>query len=365
MNDKKEILTVLGGGESGVGAAVLGKTKGMQVFLSDMGDISDHYREILDSEGIEYETGHHTEERILEADVVVKSPEYRPAPLLSVKSWRKGFPSFPKLSSQRDTPTQKWCASRGATAKPPLPCLPTTSSRRQGLNVGLAGNVGRSLAYQVARADHDYYVIELSSFQLENMYDFKADIAVIMNITPDHLDRYDNKMENYAAAKFRILRNQTGDDWFIYWKDDDPVIKQQLEQVQTEAMQLPFSELQEDGNAACVDDGIVRFVTPREVWDIPRDRLAPSWPPQPIQLHGRRPLRIHPQHPQGGYPPCPRELRGSGAPPRIRGHHRRSPLCQRLQGHQRQLHLVCSRKHDRTHRADPRRQGTKETIIPK
>ncbi len=272
MNEKKEILTVLGGGESGVGAAVLGKTKGMQVFLSDMGDISDHYREILDSEGIEYETGHHTEERILEADVVVKSPGIPPSPIVR-KIMDKGIPVISEIEFAARYTDAKMVCITGSNGKTTTTLLTYHILKEAGLNVGLAGNVGRSLAYQVARADHDYYVIELSSFQLENMYDFKADIAVIMNITPDHLDRYDNKMENYAAAKFRILRNQTGDDWFIYWKDD-PVIKQQLEQIQTEAMQLPFSELQEDGNAAYVDDGIVRFVTPREVWDIPRDRLA-------------------------------------------------------------------------------------------
>ena len=273
MNDKKEILTVLGGGESGVGAAVLGKTKGMQVFLSDMGDISDHYREILDSEGIEYETGHHTEERILEADVVVKSPGIPPCSPIVRKIMEKGIPVISEIEFAARYTDAKMVCITGSNGKTTTTLLTYHILKEAGLNVGLAGNVGRSLAYQVARADHDYYVIELSRFQLENMYDFKADIAVIMNITPDHLDRYDNKMENYAAAKFRILRNQTGDDWFIYWKDD-PVIKQQLEQVQTEAMQLPFSELQEDGNAAYVDDGIVRFVTPREVWDIPRDRLA-------------------------------------------------------------------------------------------
>ena len=241
MNDKKEILTVLGGGESGVGAAVLGKTKGMQVFLSDMGDISDHYREILDSEGIEYETGHHTEERILEADVVVKSPGIPPCSPIVRKIMEKGIPVISEIEFAARYTDAKMVCITGSNGKTTTTLLTYHILKEAGLNVGLAGNVGRSLAYQVARADHDYYVIELSSFQLENMYDFKADIAVIMNITPDHLDRYDNKMENYAAAKFRILRNQTGDDWFIYWKDD-PVIKQQLEQVQTEAMQLPFSE---------------------------------------------------------------------------------------------------------------------------
>jgi UDP-N-acetylmuramoylalanine--D-glutamate ligase len=141
------------------------------------------------------------------------------------------------------------------------------------MDVGLAGNVGKSLALQVAREHHDIYVIELSSFQLENMYDFKADIAVITNITPDHLDRYDHKMENYVAAKFRILQNQTADDYFIYW-EDDPIVKEQIRQMQIEAMQLPFSEFEQEDSAAYVDNGIVKFLAPREVWDIPRDHLS-------------------------------------------------------------------------------------------
>ena len=140
--------------------------------------------------------------------------------------------------------------------------------------MGLAGNVGKSLALQVARENHDIYVIELSSFQLENMYDFKADVAVIMNITPDHMDRYDHKMENYVAAKFRILRNQTKDDFFIYWQDD-PVVTSQISAVQAEALRLPFGEMREEGTAAWVDDNnVVHFHTPMDVFEIPRDRLA-------------------------------------------------------------------------------------------
>ena len=127
----------------------------------------------------------------------------------------------------------------------------------------------------MAREDHEIYVIELSSFQLENMYDFKANIAVIMNITPDHMDRYDHKMENYVAAKFRILRNQTPDDYFIYWQDD-PIVKAQIRNIQVEAMQLPFSEHREPDSHAYVEDGIVKFDTPMEVWDIPRDKLSLS-----------------------------------------------------------------------------------------
>ena len=145
--------------------------------------------------------------------------------------------------------------------------------RKAGLDVGLAGNVGRSLAAQVAEEPHEYYVIELSSFQLENMYDFKAHVAVILNITPDHMDRYDHKMELYTAAKFRILQNQTKDDYFIYWLGD-PIIAEQVRALQSEARMLPFSEFQTPEAAAWTEDGIVRFHTPEENWEIPRDSLS-------------------------------------------------------------------------------------------
>lgn len=161
----------------------------------------------------------------------------------------------------------------GSNGKTTTTLLTYQILKNAGLNVGLAGNVGKSLAFQVATAEHDIYVIELSSFQLDNMYDFKADIAVIINITPDHLDRYDHKMENYVAAKFRILQNQTDKDYFIYWKDD-PIIREQILHVQSEAMKMPFSENFEDGDAAFVDNGIIRFVTPMENWEIPREKLS-------------------------------------------------------------------------------------------
>lgn len=271
--DRMEKLIILGGGESGAGAAVLGKVKGFDVFLSDAGPIKPEYRDLLARHGVDFEEGGHSAQRILQADLVVKSPGIPSTAPLVEKLAGKGVPVISEIEFAGRYTDAKMVCITGSNGKTTTTLLTYHILKEAGLNVGLAGNVGKSLALQVALEHHDIYVIELSSFQLDNMYDFKADIAVIMNITPDHLDRYDNKMENYAAAKFRILRNQTGDDWFIYWKDD-PVIKQQLEQVQTEAMQLPFSELQEDGNAAYVDDGIVRFVTPREVWDIPRDRLA-------------------------------------------------------------------------------------------
>ncbi len=268
-----EKLIILGGGESGVGAAVLGKKKGFDVFLSDSGKISDKYADMLRGHGIEFEEGSHTEERVMAADVVVKSPGIPLTAPLVVKLTEAGIPVISEIEFAGRYTNAKMVCITGSNGKTTTTLLTYHILRKAGLNVGLAGNVGKSLALQVAEDDHDVYVIELSSFQLDNMYDFKADIAVIMNITPDHLDRYDHKMGNYTAAKFRILQNQTHDDCFIYWADD-PIIRDQIAKVQIEAMCLPFSEANEPDSAAYVDDGIVRFVAPREVWDIPRDQLA-------------------------------------------------------------------------------------------
>lgn len=268
-----EKLVVLGGGESGVGAAILGKTKGMEVFLSDMGALKPEYRAMLEEEGIPFEEGGHTEERLLDADIVVKSPGIPPYAPLVKKFAAKGTPILSEIEfAGRYTDARMICIT-GSNGKTTTTLLTYHILREAGLNVGLAGNVGKSLALQVARENHDYYVIELSSFQLENMYDFKAGIAVITNITPDHLDRYDHRMENYVAAKFRILQNQGPDDYFIYWQDD-PIVREQIRHIQTEAIRMPFSEFRQEGSKAYVEDGIVRFETPTEVWDIPRDKLS-------------------------------------------------------------------------------------------
>lgn len=271
--DKALNLVVLGGGESGVGAAILGKDKGMNVFLSDMGSLKENYRNTLIKENIEFEEGQHTEEKILRADIVVKSPGIPPYAPMVKKITDKGIPVLSEIEFAGRYTDAKMVCITGSNGKTTTTLLTYHILRKAGLNVGLAGNVGKSMALQVARDPHDIYVIELSSFQLENMYDFKANIAVIMNITPDHLDRYDHKMENYVKAKFRILQNQTPEDYFIYW-EDDPIVKAQIRQLQIEAMQMPFSEFEEEGAKAFVKDGIVKFVTPGEVWEIPRDKLS-------------------------------------------------------------------------------------------
>ena len=266
-------LVVLGGGESGVGAAILGKEKGMTVFLSDMGTIPDKYKNVLIEENIEFEEGNHTEEHILDADIVVKSPGIPPYAPMVEKIVAKGIPVLSEIEFAGRYTDAKMVCITGSNGKTTTTLLTYHILKKAGLNVGLAGNVGKSLALQVAREQHDYYVIELSSFQLENMYDFKANIAVIMNITPDHMDRYDHKMENYVKAKFRILQNQTAEDYFIYWQDD-PVVTEQIRQIQSEAIKMPFSEFRQEDSKAYVENGIVHFIGPNEVWEIPRDRLA-------------------------------------------------------------------------------------------
>lgn len=266
-------LAVIGGGESGFGAAVLGMSLGMDVWLTDAGMIPEKYKQMLTARGIPFEEGGHTEEKVLGADICVKSPGVPPYAPLMKKVTEKGIPMLSEIEFAGRFTTSRMVCITGSNGKTTTTLLTYHILRSAGLDVGLAGNVGKSLALQVVEDPHDVYVIELSSFQLENMYDFKADIAVIMNITPDHLDRYDHKMENYVAAKFRILQNQTKDDYFIYWQDD-PIIREQLKSVQSEALRLPFSENRHHDTAAFVDDGIIHFETPREVWDIPRDRLA-------------------------------------------------------------------------------------------
>ena len=266
-------LVVLGGGESGAGAAVLGKVKGMDVFLSDMGTIPAKYKELLEKYEIPYEEGQHTEEKILNADVVVKSPGIPPYAPMVEKIVAKSIPVLSEIEFAAGFTDARMVCITGSNGKTTTTLLTYHILCKAGLDAGLAGNVGKSLALQVATDPHEIYVIELSSFQLENMYKFKANIAVIMNITPDHMDRYGHKMENYVAAKFRILQNQTKEDYFVYWQDD-PIIRKQIAQVQSEALQLPFGIDKEENSAAYVEDGIVHFSTPSDVWEIPRDRLS-------------------------------------------------------------------------------------------
>lgn len=268
-------LVVLGGGESGVGAAILGKEKGMDVFLSDYGTIAPKYTAMLDAEGIAYEQGTHTMDRILSADEVVKSPGIAPTLPVMQAILEKNIPVISEIEFAGRYTDAKMVCITGSNGKTTTTLLTYHILKNAGINVGLAGNVGQSLALQVAREHHDVYVIELSSFQLENMYEFKANIAILLNITPDHLDRYDYKMENYVAAKFRILNNLTPSDAFIFWQDD-PVIAQQLKQIATEARLFPFALHNEAGTRGYVDneDEIVFAAYPDTSLRMPRADLS-------------------------------------------------------------------------------------------
>lgn len=222
-------IAILGAGESGTGAAVLAKVKGFDVFLSDMSPIKDKYKALLEQYQIPYEEGHaHTEELILNADEVIKSPGVPLTAPLVVKLMQQGTPIISEIEFAGRYTDAKMICITGSNGKTTTTMMTYHILKTSGLNVGLAGNVGKSLALQVATENYDYYVIELSSFQLDNMYEFRANIAVIMNITPDHMDRYDHEMQNYINSKFRIVQNQTASDYVIYW-NGDPIVMRELE----------------------------------------------------------------------------------------------------------------------------------------
>jgi UDP-N-acetylmuramoylalanine--D-glutamate ligase len=273
-NQDKKLIVVLGGGESGVGAAILAKDKGFDVWLSDAGSIPARYLATLDSENIPYEQGHHSMERILAATEVIKSPGIPlNAPVIQAVQ-QAGIPVISEIEFAGRYTDAKMVCITGSNGKTTTTSLIYHILRHAGIDAGLAGNIGNSLALQVARDPHPVYVIELSSFQLDNMYDFKANIAVLLNITPDHLDRYDYKMQNYVNAKFRILQNLTPKDAFIYWQDD-PVVSAQLRQIATEAQIYPFAEHLEENTDAYIDaeDNLI-INTPTESMSMPRADLA-------------------------------------------------------------------------------------------
>lgn len=270
--DNKRIV-ILGGGESGVGAAVLAKIKGFDVWLSDMSEIAPRYKAKLDEYDIAWEEKQHSEDKIICAHEVIKSPGIADSVPIMQKVFSKNIPVISEIEFAGRYTDAKMVCITGSNGKTTTTLLTYHILKSAGINVGLAGNVGKSLALQVATENYDVYVIELSSFQLDNMYDFKANIAVLLNITPDHLDRYDHKMENYVNAKFRILRNQSQEDSFIYWHDD-PVIATQMKQLNIEARKYPFSEIRSDGTAAFTLDGNFVIKATEPVLEMPKANLA-------------------------------------------------------------------------------------------
>lgn len=247
----KKRIVVLGGGESGVGAAVLASMKGFNVFLSDSGTIREEQQQMLRKYGIPYESGTHTRSMIEDADEIIKSPGIPDDAPIMVGIANKGIKVISEIEfAGRYDRAKKICIT-GSNGKTTTTSLIYYLLKNAGLNVGLAGNIGKSYAYQVATENYDYYVLELSSFQLDGMYDFKADIAILTNITPDHLDRYGYNMQNYINSKFRITRNMNREDCFVFC-DDDPITINELKKIVLKAKMLPFSQEKEEKEGACI-----------------------------------------------------------------------------------------------------------------
>ena len=246
-------VVVLGGGESGAGSAVLAKVKGFDVFLSDNGLLKEDTKAMLCKWEIEWEEGGHTLEKILNADEIIKSPGIPDNAPLILSAKEKGIKVISEIEFAGRYDNAKKICITGSNGKTTTTSLIYFMLKNAGLNVGLAGNIGQSYAYQVATEKYDYYVLELSSFQLDGMYEFKADIAILMNITPDHLDRYGFKMQNYINSKFRITQNMKEEDCFIFCQDD-PVTIGELEKIVTRAKMLPFSQKEKVAQGAYVDD---------------------------------------------------------------------------------------------------------------
>ena len=266
-------VVVLGGAESGVGAAVLAKVKGFDVFLSDKGKIEQKYVDELKKWDIPFEEGHHTESLILNADEVVKSPGIPGTVPLVRKLREQGTHIVSEIEfASRFDSAKKICIT-GSNGKTTTTSLIYYLLQNAGLNVGLGGNIGKSYAYQVATEHFDYYVLEISSFQLDDVYDFKPDIAIITNITPDHLDRYDHKMENYVAAKFNITKNLTRDDCFIFDSDDDITIGH-LDNIILRCKMLPFSQKKELEQGAFLRDEKIVLRYEEEEVDLYLQELA-------------------------------------------------------------------------------------------
>ena len=264
---------ILGGGESGVGAAVLAKVQHFDTFLSDSGSLKENFRSELQKWDIPFEEGGHSADRILGADLVIKSPGIPETAPLVVKLHEQGTPVISEIEFAGYYDTAKKICITGSNGKTTTTSLIYYLLQNAGLNVGLGGNIGKSYAMQVATEKHDIYVLELSSFQLDGMYDFKADIAVLMNITPDHLDRYDHCFQNYINAKFRITRNMRPEDCFIFCNDDEVTIGE-LNKIVVQAQKLPFTQngIVEEG--AWLEDDRLRVRYQGDEFDILVNELS-------------------------------------------------------------------------------------------
>ena len=266
-------IVVLGGGESGAGAAVLAKKQGFEVFLSDLSEIKPEYKLLLDKYEIAREEKQHSEELILNADEVIKSPGIPDKAPLIKKLHAQRTPIISEIEFAGRYTKAKMICITGSNGKTTTTMLVYHILKNAGLNVGLAGNVGQSLALQVANDSFDYYVVELSSFQLDGMTEFKADIAILLNITPDHLDRYDYNFQNYVDSKFRITQNQKVEDAFIFW-ENDPVIKAELAKRNIQSTLYPFAIERSEKTKAFIENDELIFQSLKSLFTMPTKELA-------------------------------------------------------------------------------------------
>lgn len=266
-------IVILGGGESGVGSSILAKAKGFEVFLSDSGTLKDEHRQTLINLNIPFEEGGHTEEKILSANEIIKSPGIPDTTPLMHQVLAKGIHVISEIEFAGRYTNAKMICITGSNGKTTTTSLIYYILKSAGLNVGLGGNIGKSFARQVAEENYDYYVLELSSFQLEGVHDFKADIAVLLNITPDHLDRYNHEMQGYVDAKMRIIRNQQIGDAFIYWMDD-PVVTKEIEKLNPPSQRYTFTEQNKKQATAYTENNKMYIQTQDSLFDMELEMLA-------------------------------------------------------------------------------------------
>jgi len=349
-------IVVLGGGISGYGSAILAKKKGFGVFLSDAGRIADRYKAKLDEWEVPYEEGGHTEERILAATEVVKSPGIPDTAPMVRKIREAGIPVISEMEfAGRYMGKAKCICITGSNGKTTTTSLIYKIMRDAGMNVALGGNIGESFAWSVATGDYDWYVLELSSFQLDGMYRFRAHVGVLMNITPDHLDRYDHCFQNYADSKMRIVQNMTSRDWFVY-SGDDEVIWNEIPKYDLRMRQLPFAAknaVASGAGDAFLCDGKFTATAGKASVEIDTAKL------QIKGLHNAynamaaalATLAAGP----GEDPQIALRLRARRTPARTRGGKGRRAVDQRLEGHQRRFGLLCAGEHDAPRGVDRRR----------
>ena len=273
MNKRDKTIVILGGGESGVGAAILAQKKGFRVFLSDSGSLKSKYVDELLSHKIPFEEGTHTESIILEATEVIKSPGIPNTAPIMRKIHEKGIPVVSEIEFAGRYVDSKTICITGSNGKTTTASLIYHIMKSSGLQVGLGGNIGNSFARQVAEENFDFYVLELSSFQLEDMHDFRANIAILLNITPDHLDRYDHDMQKYVDAKMRITQNQLAEDAFIYWAED-PIVSKEVGKLKSRVQKYTFDDKIVDNISAYAQNNMLYINTPDSHFEMQQELLS-------------------------------------------------------------------------------------------